>query len=146
MGSYKGVARGVFADIIAFCHSHILGRSPKEQTSQCHLVRGFHFGNAVTDHCFVENLDSQPVKRVIGILKLVQASELVRNISGDRCAGDFSLESHRVWRVGRGLGNQRKIEFRWTRTILRRKNEKGHNIHNYFDDSDGLLSRPGPVT
>lgn len=58
MGSYSRLAGGVFTDIVIISHSHVLGRSPKEQPSPCHLVSGFHFGNVVADNCFVEKLDS----------------------------------------------------------------------------------------
>lgn len=61
MGSYRRLAGSVFPNIVLIRHSHILGKSPKEPTSPCHLVRGFHFGNVVADHCFVEHLDSQMV-------------------------------------------------------------------------------------
>ena len=61
MGSYSRLAGGVLTDIVIISHSHVLGKSPKEQTSPCHLVSGFHFGNAVTDNFSVENLDSQMV-------------------------------------------------------------------------------------
>jgi hypothetical protein len=56
MGSYSRLAGGVFTDIVIISHSHVLGRSPKEQTSPCHLVGGFHFDNVVADNCIIGGL------------------------------------------------------------------------------------------
>ena len=61
MGSYRGLAGGVYTDIVIIRHSHVLDRSPKEQTSPYHLVRGFHFGNVVAINFFVGHLDFQMV-------------------------------------------------------------------------------------
>ena len=54
MGSYSRLAGGVFTDIVIISHSHVLGKSPKEQTSPCHLVGGFHFDNVVADNCIID--------------------------------------------------------------------------------------------
>ncbi len=56
------MAGGVFADIVIISHSHVLGKSPNEQTSPCDLVGGFRFDNVVADNVFIiENLDSHMV-------------------------------------------------------------------------------------
>lgn len=126
MGSYSRLAGGVFTDIVIISHSNVLGGSPKEQTSPCHLASGFHFSNAVADNFIIENLDSQMVVHECWTPRLAfgNAKELCLLIittqrQKRQTTACTRLLGIRLVKMGyrhipdldKDAGNQRKIEF-----------------------------------
>lgn len=101
------MAGGVFTDIVIVSHSHVLGRSPKEQTSPCHLVRGFHFGHVVADNCFVEHLDSQIALNLFSpnllVGKLVRCPNCGKWFIGRRASiDDLRIAEEAAWAQAHG--------------------------------------------